>query len=55
MQLQRSTRVDFDKISWGRHMKTCYEKNDESGFKANFFATDSWHEEKYDKAFPWSI
>ena len=55
VQLQRSTRVDFDKIHWGRHVKTYYEKNYESGFRANFFATDSWAEEKYDKAFPWSI
>ena len=55
VQLQRSTRVDFDKIHWGRHVKTYYEKNYESGFRANFFATDSWAEEKYDKVFPWSI
>ena len=55
LKLQRPTRVDYDKIRMGRHVKTFYEKNYESGFKANFLATDSWIEEKYTKVFPWSI
>ncbi|MFX0048855.1 MAG: hypothetical protein ACFE8G_11915 [Candidatus Hermodarchaeota archaeon] len=55
LKLQRPTRVDYDKIRMGRHLKTYYEKNYESGFKANFLATDSWIEEKYDKVFPWSV
>ena len=50
VRLQRPTRVDFDKIRMGRHVKTYYEKDYDNGFRANFFA-----EEKYDKAFPWSI
>jgi hypothetical protein len=53
--LQRSTRVDYDKIQMGRHVKTYYDKNYENGFRANFLATDSWNEEKYDKMFPWSV
>ncbi len=55
LKLQRPTRVDYDKIRMGRHVKTFYEKNYESGFRANFFPTDSWAEEEYDKTFPWSI
>ena len=55
VKLQRPTRVDYDKIRMGRHVKTFYEKNYENGFRANFFATDSWAEEKYNKVFPWSI
>ena len=55
LKLQRPTRVDYDKIKMGRHVKTYYEKNFESGFKANFLSTDSWAEEKYAKVFPWSI
>ena len=55
VKLQRSTRVDFDKIRMGRHVKTYYDKNYENGFRANFLATDSWNEEKYDKVFPWSV
>ncbi|MBY9009203.1 MAG: hypothetical protein KGD74_05000 [Candidatus Lokiarchaeota archaeon] len=55
LKIHRATRVDYDKIRMGRHVKTYYEKNYENGFKANFFATDSWAEEKYGKVFPWSI
>ena len=55
IKLQRSTRVDYDKIRMGRHVKTYYDKNYENGFRANFLATDSWNEEKYDKVFPWSV
>ena len=55
LKIQRSTRVDYDKIRMGRHVKTFYEKNYESGFRANFFATDSWAKEEYAKVFPWSI
>ena len=55
VKLQRPTRVDYDKIRMGRHVKTYYEKNYENGFRANFMATDSWAEEKYNKVFPWSI
>jgi hypothetical protein len=54
-KLQRVTRVDFDKIRMGRHVKTFYEKSYDKGFRANFLATDSWIEEKYEKVFPWSI
>jgi hypothetical protein len=39
----------------GRHVKTYYDKNYESGFRANFLSTDSWAEEKYTKVFPWSV
>jgi hypothetical protein len=52
---QRLTRVDFDKIVWGRHVKTYYNKNYQAGYRGNFFATDSWGEAKYDKSFPWSV
>ena len=55
MKLQRPTRVDYDKIRMGRHVKTYYEKNYSNGFRANFLATDSWAEEKYARVFPWSI
>lgn len=55
VKLQRSTRVDFDKIRMGRHVKTFYEKNFKNGFRANFFATDSWAKDKYTKVFPWSV
>jgi hypothetical protein len=55
VKLQRSTRVDFDKIRMGRHVKTYYDKNYENGFRANFLATDSWNKEEYDKVFPWSV
>lgn len=55
VKLQRSTRVDFDKIRMGRHVKTYYDKNYENGFRANFLATDSWNEEKYNNVFPWSV
>ena len=55
VKLQRSTRVDFDKIRMGRHVKTYYEKNYKSGFRANFFATDSWATIEYENSFPWSI
>jgi len=33
VNLQRSTRVDFDKLRMGRHVKTYYEKNYENGFR----------------------
>ncbi len=52
---QRLTRVDFDKIMWGRHVKTYYKKNYKAGYRTNFPVTDSWDNEKYDKSFPWSI
>ncbi|NVM19025.1 MAG: hypothetical protein HWN80_15025 [Candidatus Lokiarchaeota archaeon] len=55
VKLQRSTRVDFDKIRMGRHVKTFYEKNYESGFRANFFATDSWVTTEYENSYPWSV
>ena len=55
LKLQRPTRVDYDKIKMGNHVKTYYEKNFKSGFKANFLSTDSWAEEKYAQVFPWSI
>jgi len=54
-KLQRLTRADFDKIVWGRHVKTYYEKNYENGFRCNFPATDVWGTEKYNSCFPWSI
>ena len=54
-QLQRLTRVDFDKIVWGRHVKTYYNKNFERGYRCNFPATDAWGTEKYDVCFPWSV
>lgn len=52
---QRLTRADFDKIVWGRHVKTYYNKNYEKGYRCNFPATDAWESEKYDTCFPWSI
>ncbi len=52
---QRLTRVDYDKIIRGRHIKTYYKQNYTSGYRANFPATDSWGEEKYDISFPWAI
>ncbi|MHA1510026.1 MAG: hypothetical protein ACTSO6_15160 [Promethearchaeota archaeon] len=55
VKLQRPTRIDYDKIKMGRHVKTYYEKNYENEFRANFFATDSWADERYNKVFPWSI
>ncbi len=55
VKLQRPTRVDYDKIRMGRHVKTYYDKNYENGFRANFLATDSWAEEKYAHVFPWSV
>jgi len=55
LKRQRPTRVDYDKIRMGRHVKTYYEKNYENGFRANFFATDSWAKEEYAKVFPWSV
>ncbi|MHA1473177.1 MAG: hypothetical protein ACTSQW_08785, partial [Promethearchaeota archaeon] len=55
LKRERPTRVDYDKIRMGRHVKTYYEKNYENGFRANFFATDSWAKEEYAKVFPWSV
>ncbi|MBY8991259.1 MAG: hypothetical protein KGD58_10940 [Candidatus Lokiarchaeota archaeon] len=52
---QRLTRADFDKILWGRHVKTYFNKNYEKGYRCNFPATDAWGTDKYDNAFPWSI
>jgi hypothetical protein len=52
---QRLTRVDYDKIVRGRHVKTYYKQNYTSGYRANFPATDSWGTEKYDLCYPWSI
>ncbi|MFX0156375.1 MAG: hypothetical protein ACFE9Q_17775 [Candidatus Hodarchaeota archaeon] len=54
-ELQRLTRADFDKIVWGRHVKTYYNKNYEIGYRCNFPATDAWRTEKYNSCFPWSI
>ena len=54
-KLQRLTRADFDKIVWGRHVKTYYNKNYEKGYRCNFPATDAWGSEKYNSCFPWSI
>ncbi|MFX1418875.1 MAG: hypothetical protein ACFE9N_08150 [Promethearchaeota archaeon] len=53
--LQRVTRADFDKIVWGRHVKTYYNKNYGNGYRCNFPATDAWGSEKYNSCFPWSI
>jgi hypothetical protein len=55
VNLQRPTRVDYDKIRMGRHIKTFYEKNYENGFRANFLASDSIYKEEYNKVFPWSV
>ena len=52
---QRLTRVDFDKILRGKHVKTYYKKNYKSGYRCNFPATDAWGTEKYNLCFPWSI
>jgi len=52
---RRLTRADYDKIVWGRHVKTYYNKNHERGYRCNFPATDAWGTEKYDNCFPWSI
>jgi hypothetical protein len=51
----RLTRVDFDKIVFGRHVKTYYKKNYEAGYRCNFPVTDSWADEMYNNSFPWSI
>ncbi|MFX1374408.1 MAG: hypothetical protein ACFFA0_01215 [Promethearchaeota archaeon] len=52
---QRLTRADFDKIVWGMHVKTYFNKNYEKGYRCNFPATDVWGTDKYDSCFPWSI
>jgi hypothetical protein len=52
---QRLTRVDYDKIMEGRHVKTYYDKNYETGYRCNFPSTDMWNTEIYDDSFPWSI
>lgn len=52
---QKLTRADFDKIVWGRHVKTYYKKNFQAGYRCNFPVTDSWGSDKYDESFPWSI
>jgi hypothetical protein len=52
---QRLTRSDFDKIVWGRHVKTYYNKNYQKGYRCNFPATDAWGNNRYDSCFPWSI
>jgi hypothetical protein len=52
---QRLTRADFDKIVWGMHVKTYFNKNYEKGFRCNFPATDAWGTDKYHDCFPWSI
>ncbi|MFX0138033.1 MAG: hypothetical protein ACFFDN_30605 [Candidatus Hodarchaeota archaeon] len=52
---QRITRSDFDKIVWGRHVKTYFNKNYEKGYRCNFPATDAWGTDEYDACFPWSI
>lgn len=52
---QRLTRADFDKIVWGRHVKTYFKKNYDKGYRCNFPATDAWRTDRYDKCFPWSI
>ncbi|MHA2390741.1 MAG: Ca2+-dependent phosphoinositide-specific phospholipase C [Promethearchaeota archaeon] len=54
-EAQRLTRADFDKIVWGRHVKTYYNKSYEKGYRCNFPATDAWETDKYDSCFPWSI
>ncbi|MFW9824667.1 MAG: hypothetical protein ACFFE4_17115, partial [Candidatus Thorarchaeota archaeon] len=52
---QRVTRVDYDKIIWGRHIKTYYNKNYKTGYRCNFPATDSWGSDQYNRSFPWSF
>lgn len=55
IEAQRLTRVDFDKIIMGRHVKTYYKKNYNAGFRCNFPSTDEWANKKYHDTFPWSI
>ncbi|MFW9945474.1 MAG: hypothetical protein ACFFDX_01455 [Candidatus Odinarchaeota archaeon] len=52
---KRLTRVDFDKIVEGEHVKTYFNKNYETGYRCNFPSTDLWNSELYDNSFPWSI
>ncbi|MHA1913996.1 MAG: hypothetical protein ACW986_11500 [Promethearchaeota archaeon] len=52
---QRITRADFDKIVWGRHVKTYFNKNYVKGYRCNFPATDAWGSDRYNKSFPWSM
>ncbi len=52
---QRLTRADFDKIVWGMHVKTYFNKNYENGYRCNFPATDVWGTDKYNDCFPWSV
>jgi len=52
---QRVTRSDFDKIVWGMHVKTYFNKNYEKDYRCNFPATDVWGTDKYNTCFPWSI
>lgn len=52
---QRLTRVDYDKIIWGKHVKTYFKKNFKSGYRCNFPATDAWRTERYNSCFPWYI
>ncbi len=52
---QRVTRADFDKIVWGMHVKTYYNKSYENGYRCNFPATDVWGTDKYNNCFPWSF
>ncbi|MHA2429805.1 MAG: hypothetical protein ACXACC_02110 [Promethearchaeota archaeon] len=52
---QRLTRVDYDKVMEGKHVKTYYNKNYKNGYRCNFPSTDSWNTELYDNSFPWSI
>lgn len=49
------TRVDFDKINRGRHLKTYYKKNFEAGYRCNFPSTDEFDKEAYNCVFPWFI
>ncbi|MFX0041024.1 MAG: Ca2+-dependent phosphoinositide-specific phospholipase C [Promethearchaeota archaeon] len=55
VKAQRLTRADFDKIVWGMHIKTYFNKNYEKGYRINFPATDLWGTDQYDSCFPWSI
>ncbi len=41
------TRVDYDKIKRGRHLKTYYKKNFEAGYRCNFPSTDEFDKEAY--------
>ena len=54
-EAQRVTRSDFDKIVWGMHIKTYYDKNYINGYRCNFPATDDWAGNRYNTCFPWSI